>query len=80
MKKINMKHLKMKFTNYIPQGHISKFLDLFAFRNLLNLDANFILFFLGPTLTLVFLLLGYALIPLGSDLANSEYDLMILFI
>ena len=43
-------------------------------------QANFMLFFLGPIITLVFSLLGYAVIPFGPGLAISDYNLGILYI
>ena len=42
-------------------------------------QANFILFFLGPIITLIFSLLGYAVIPYGPGLAISDYNLGILY-
>jgi len=42
-------------------------------------QANFILFFLGPIITLVFSLLGYAVIPFGPGLTMSDYNLGILY-
>lgn len=42
-------------------------------------QANLILFFLGPIITLVFSLLGYAVIPYGPGLAISDYHLGILY-
>ena len=42
-------------------------------------QANLILFFLGPVITLVFSLLGYAVIPFGPGLAVSDYNLGILY-
>jgi NADH-ubiquinone oxidoreductase chain 1 len=42
-------------------------------------QANLILFFLGPILTLVFSLLGYAVIPFGPGLAVSDFNLGILY-
>jgi len=42
-------------------------------------QANLILFFLGPIITLVFSLLGYAVIPFGPGLAMSDYSLGILY-
>jgi NADH-ubiquinone oxidoreductase chain 1 len=42
-------------------------------------QANLILFFLGPIITLVFSLLGYAVIPFGPGLVISDYDLGILY-
>src|SRR5436853_7247096 len=41
--------------------------------------ANLILFFLGPVITLIFSLLGYAVIPFGPGLAISDYNLGILY-
>jgi NADH-ubiquinone oxidoreductase chain 1 len=43
-------------------------------------QANFILFFLGPVITLIFSLLGYAVIPYGPGLAVKDLNLAILFI
>jgi NADH-ubiquinone oxidoreductase chain 1 len=43
-------------------------------------QANLTLFFLGPLITLVFSLLGYAVIPFGPGLAISDYNLGILYI
>ena len=42
-------------------------------------QANIILFFLGPIITLIFSLLGYAMIPYGPGIAISDYSLGILY-
>lgn len=42
-------------------------------------QANLFLFFLGPIITLVFSLLGYAVIPYGPGLAISDFNLGILY-
>jgi len=42
-------------------------------------QANIILFFLGPIITLIFALLGYAVIPYGPGLAISDLNLGILY-
>jgi len=42
-------------------------------------QSNFILFFLGPIITLIFSLLGYAVIPYGPGLAVSDFNLGILY-
>jgi NADH-ubiquinone oxidoreductase chain 1 len=42
-------------------------------------QANLILFFLGPIITLIFSLLGYAVIPFGPGLTISDYNLGILY-
>jgi NADH-ubiquinone oxidoreductase chain 1 len=42
-------------------------------------QANFILFFLGPIITLVFSLLGYAVIPYAPGLSISDFNLGILY-
>jgi NADH-ubiquinone oxidoreductase chain 1 len=42
-------------------------------------QANLILFFLGPIITLVFSLLGYAVIPFGPGLSINDYNLGILY-
>jgi NADH-ubiquinone oxidoreductase chain 1 len=41
--------------------------------------ANIILFFIGPVITLIFSLLGYAVIPYGPGLAIYDFDLGILY-
>src|SRR6476659_435178 len=38
-------------------------------------QANVILFFLGPIITLIFALLGYGVIPYGPGLAISDFSL-----
>jgi NADH-ubiquinone oxidoreductase chain 1 len=43
-------------------------------------QANIILFFLGPIITLIFSLLGYAVIPYGVGLMLLDYNLGILYI
>jgi NADH-ubiquinone oxidoreductase chain 1 len=43
-------------------------------------QANLILFFLGPIVTLMFSLLGYAVIPYGPGLSLGDMELGILFI
>src|ERR1700740_2852337 len=42
-------------------------------------QANLVLFFLGPIITLVFSLLGYAVIPFGPGLSISDFNLGILY-
>ena len=42
-------------------------------------QANLILFFLGPIITLIFSLLGFSVIPYGPGLAISDFDLGILY-
>ena len=42
-------------------------------------QANLILFFLGPIITLIFSLLGYAVIPYGPGLALWDFNLGILY-
>lgn len=43
-------------------------------------QANIILFFLGPVITLIFSLLGYVMIPYGPGLAISDFNLGILYL
>ena len=43
-------------------------------------QSNIVLFFLGPIITLVFSLLGYAAIPYGPGLAINDFTLGILYI
>src|ERR1700728_3504254 len=42
-------------------------------------QANLILFFLGPIITLIFSLLGYAVIPYGPGLSIADFNLGILY-
>ena len=42
-------------------------------------QANIVLFFLGPIITLIFSLLGYAVIPYGPGLVLLDYNLGILY-
>lgn len=42
-------------------------------------QANLVLFFLGPVVTLIFSLLGFSVIPFGPGLAISDFDLGILY-
>ena len=42
-------------------------------------QANLVLFFLGPIITLTFSLLGFSVIPYGPGLAISDFDLGILY-
>lgn len=42
-------------------------------------QSNIVLFFLGPILTLIFSLLGYAVIPFGPGMALLNFDLGILY-
>ena len=42
-------------------------------------QANIFLFFLGPVITLIFSLLGYAVIPYGPGLALADFNLGILY-
>ena len=42
-------------------------------------QANLVLFFLGPVITLIFSLLGYLVIPFGPGLALSDFNLGILY-
>ena len=43
-------------------------------------QSNLILFFLGPIITLIFSLLGYAVIPYGPGVAVSDFNLGILYV
>jgi NADH-ubiquinone oxidoreductase chain 1 len=43
-------------------------------------QANIILFFLGPVITLIFSLLGYGVIPYGPGLTISDFNLGILYL
>jgi NADH-ubiquinone oxidoreductase chain 1 len=42
-------------------------------------QSNIILFFVGPIITLVFALLGYAVIPFGPSLTISDMNLGIIY-
>src|SRR5436189_1719621 len=43
-------------------------------------QSNIILFFLGPVITLIFSLLGYAVIPYGPGITINDFNLGILYI
>ena len=43
-------------------------------------QANFVLFFIGPIITLIFSLLGYIVIPFGQGLSILDYNLDILYL
>ena len=43
-------------------------------------QANIVLFFIGPIITLIFALLGYAVIPYGPGLVILDYNLGILYL
>jgi NADH-ubiquinone oxidoreductase chain 1 len=43
-------------------------------------QANLILFFLGPVITLIFALLGFAVVPYGPGLSISDLDLGIFYV
>jgi NADH:ubiquinone oxidoreductase subunit H len=43
-------------------------------------QSNLVLFYIGPIITLVFALLGYAVIPFGSGLLIGDLDLGILYL
>jgi NADH-ubiquinone oxidoreductase chain 1 len=64
-------------------GILQAFAD--AFKLLLKeyvspTQANFILFFIGPIITLVFSLLGYGVIPYGPGLTVFDFNLGILYL
>jgi NADH-ubiquinone oxidoreductase chain 1 len=42
-------------------------------------QANMVLFFLGPVITLIFALLGYAVIPYGPGLSINDMNLGIFY-
>jgi NADH-ubiquinone oxidoreductase chain 1 len=42
-------------------------------------QANLVLFFLGPIITLIFSLLGFAVVPFAPGIAISDFDLGILY-
>ena len=42
-------------------------------------QANIILFFLGPFITLIFSLYGYAMIPFGPGIAINDFNLGLLY-
>jgi NADH-ubiquinone oxidoreductase chain 1 len=43
-------------------------------------QANLTLFFLGPIITLIFSLLGYAVIPYGPGIAITDFNLGLLYL
>src|SRR6201995_1676519 len=54
-------------------------LKLFLKEYIGPIQANLILFFLGPIITLIFSLLGYAVIPYGPGLTVADLNLGILY-
>jgi NADH:ubiquinone oxidoreductase subunit H len=42
-------------------------------------QANIVLFFLGPFITLIFALYGYAMVPFGPGIAISDFNLGLLY-
>jgi len=42
-------------------------------------QSNFVLFFIGPIITLIFSLIGYAVIPFGPGISISDLNLGILY-
>lgn len=54
-------------------------LKLIVKETIVPADANSVLFFLGPVITLVFALLGWGVIPFGPGLAISDYNLGLLY-
>lgn len=67
-----------KHIMYLPQD-VADALKLILKEYVSPTQANFILFFLGPIITLIFSLFGYAVIPYGPGLAISDYNLGILY-
>jgi NADH-ubiquinone oxidoreductase chain 1 len=63
----------------LPNKTVADALKLLLKEYVSPTQANLILFFLGPVITLVFSLLGYAVIPYGPGLAISDYNLGILY-
>lgn len=54
-------------------------LKLIVKETIIPAHANSLLFFLGPIITLIFALLGWAVIPFGAGLAISDYNLGLLY-
>lgn len=54
-------------------------LKLIVKETIIPTAANSFLFFLGPVITLIFALLGWAVIPFGAGLALSDYNLGLLY-
>ncbi|KAK7810939.1 nadh-ubiquinone oxidoreductase chain 1 [Quercus suber] len=54
-------------------------LKLIVKETIIPAHANSVLFFLGPIITLIFALLGWAVIPFGPGLAISDYNLGLLY-
>lgn len=68
---------------YLYYGLLQSFAD--ALKLLLKeyiapTQSNFIIFFLGPVITLVFSLFGYLVIPYAPGLSISDLDLGILYV
>jgi NADH-ubiquinone oxidoreductase chain 1 len=64
-------------------GSLQAFADalkLLVKEYILPTQANIFLFFLGPVITLIFSLLGYAVIPYGQGLTIFDFNLGILYL
>ena len=55
-------------------------LKLLLKENVAPSQANIVLFFIGPVITLIFALLGYGVIPYGPGLSLNDFNLGILYI
>ena len=69
--------------NYVGlYGLLQAFADalkLLLKEYVLPTQANLILFFMGPIITLIFSLLGYAVVPYGPGISIGDFDLGILY-
>lgn len=73
---VNIAHLEINKLNPL---NVADALKLLLKEYVAPTQANIILFFLGPVLTLIFSLLGYLVIPFGSGLFISDYSLGLLY-
>ena len=74
---VNIAHLKINKLNPL---NVADALKLLLKECISPTQANLILFFLGPIITLIFSLLGYAVIPYGPGLAVGDLSLGVLYL
>nr|YP_010963379.1 NADH dehydrogenase subunit 1 [Harringtonia lauricola]WNK75968.1 NADH dehydrogenase subunit 1 [Harringtonia lauricola] len=67
-------------TDFYRHSQVADALKLLIKEYVAPTQANIILFFLGPVVTLIFSLLGYGVIPYGPGLAISDFNLGILYL
>jgi NADH-ubiquinone oxidoreductase chain 1 len=68
-----------KIKDYLIKKNVADALKLLVKEIIIPRQSNSILFIIGPCITLVFALLGWAIIPFGEGLAIFDYSLGVFF-